>query len=167
MQNLIKCAKLTDFVSEYFTDISLVSYLHPLSLSVCLSLSCLSVCLSVCLCLSLLILLECSNVSRPLLLSVSYISVSLLSYSISNASIPPTHRPFSLSLPLSLSACLSLSVCLSVCLCLSLLSALKRFLGVNSKSPRHLIYGETGQTPPLCNHVCQTYKVLAAPDVYG
>ena len=30
-------------------------------------------------------------------------------------------------------------------------SALKRFLGVNSKSPRHLIYGETGRHPLFVN----------------
>ena len=49
------------------------------------------------------------------------------------------------------------------------LSALKRFLGVNSKSPRHLILNiwRNGQTPPVCKHVCQMHKVLAAPDVYG
>ena len=47
------------------------------------------------------------------------------------------------------------------------LSALKRFLGVSSKSPKHLIYGETGRHPPFCKHVCQMYKVLPALDVYG
>ena len=35
------------------------------------------------------------------------------------------------------------------------LSALKRFLAVNSKSSRW----RNGQTPPFCKHVCQMYKV--------
>ena len=46
------------------------------------------------------------------------------------------------------------------------LSALKRFLVVNSVSQTFNIW-RNGQTPPVCKHVCQMYKVLAAPDVYG
>ena len=38
------------------------------------------------------------------------------------------------------------------------LSALKRFLGVNSKSPRHLIYGETGRQPLFVNTYARCIK---------
>ena len=38
------------------------------------------------------------------------------------------------------------------------LSALKRFLGVNSKSPRHLIYGETGRHPLFVNTYARCIK---------
>ena len=38
------------------------------------------------------------------------------------------------------------------------LSALKGFLGVNSKSPRHLIYGETGRHPLFVNTYARCIK---------
>ena len=38
------------------------------------------------------------------------------------------------------------------------LSALKKFLGVNSKSPRHLIYGETGRHPLFANTYSRCIK---------
>ena len=38
------------------------------------------------------------------------------------------------------------------------LSALKRFMGVNSKSPRHLIYGETGRHPVFVNTYARCTK---------
>ena len=38
------------------------------------------------------------------------------------------------------------------------LSAFKRFLGVNSKSPRHLIYGETGRHPLFVNTYARCIK---------
>ena len=38
------------------------------------------------------------------------------------------------------------------------LSALKRFLGVNSKSPRHVIYGETGRYPLYVNTYARCLK---------
>ena len=38
------------------------------------------------------------------------------------------------------------------------LSALKRFLGVSSKSPRHLIYGETGRHPLFVNTYARCIK---------
>ena len=38
------------------------------------------------------------------------------------------------------------------------LSVLKRFLGVNSKSPRHLIYGETGRHPLFVNTYARCIK---------
>ena len=38
------------------------------------------------------------------------------------------------------------------------LSALKRFLGVNSKCPRHLIYGETGRHPLFVNTYSRCIK---------
>ena len=45
------------------------------------------------------------------------------------------------------------------------LSALKSFLGVKVSQAFNI--WRNGQTPPFCKHVCQMYKVLAAPDVYG
>ena len=38
------------------------------------------------------------------------------------------------------------------------LSALKRFLGVNSKSPRHLIYGKMGRHPLFVNMYARRIK---------
>ena len=47
------------------------------------------------------------------------------------------------------------------------LSALKRFLGVNSRSPRHLIYGETDRHPLFVNTYARCIKFWLRPDVYG
>ena len=43
------------------------------------------------------------------------------------------------------------------------LSALKRFLGINSKSPRHLIYSETGRHPLFVNTYATCIKFWLRP----